>query len=245
MGLPDDGTVFELIRKSQDGDENAKSILVENNVRLVWSIVKRFSGRGAEDEDLFQIGCMGLVKAILKFDLSYDVKFSTYAVPLIMGEIKRFLRDDGLIKVSRSLKETNAKIYKMRACLNKSLGREPTLKEISDALSISNEEMIIAMESGCAPESLDHEIYSNDGSKMTLLDRVDSGKQSSGEGDIVDRIVLKDIISNLPDREKQIIFLRYYKEKTQTQIAKIMGISQVHVSRIEKKVLGELREKIV
>jgi len=237
-----ESNVLELIEKAKLGDKNAQSILVENNLGLVWSIVRRFQNRGYETDDLFQIGCIGLIKAINKFDSSFDVKFSTYAVPMIIGEIKRFIRDDGLIKVSRSLKETAGKVRITKEILSKELGREPTINEIAERLSISPEEIVMAIEAGCAPESLYSVIGEGDNSPLLLIDRINA--ESGSEIDLIDKIALRQILEKLSPREKQIIILRYFKEKTQFQIAKMLGISQVQVSRIEKKILADIRKKI-
>ena len=246
MELINDMTIHELIYKAQNGDDFAKSKIVENNIRLVWSVVKRFTGRGHENEDLFQIGCMGLVKAINKFDFSYDVKFSTYAVPLIIGEIKRFIRDDGIIKVSRSLKEMSGRAGITREIMRRELDRDPTINEIAERIGVKPEELVMAMEASNTPESLFSDITGKDGNQVFLIDRISaSGGVGGNENELVDKIVLKQVINSLPPREKQIIFLRYFKEKTQSQIAKILGVSQVHISRIEKKVLEDLRRKIV
>ena len=235
----------ELIIKVQEGVREARDELVRKNTGLIWSIVRRFQNRGCETEDLFQIGSIGLLKAIEKFDSSFKVKFSTYAVPMIMGEIKRFLRDDGIIKVSRSLKEVSNKVRIAKDKLTKEFGREPSINEVAQHLDISVEEMVMAMESMHAPESLFNTFGDDDGSSSSMLiDRIDDTKADS-ETDLVDRIALKQLIDTLGPRERQIIFLRYFQEKTQVQIAEMLGISQVQVSRIEKRILSELKEKIV
>ncbi len=234
---------LELIKKAKNGDKNAQAKLVEKNVGLVWSIVRRFQNRGYEAEDLFQIGSIGLIKAINKFDESYNVRFSTYAVPMIIGEIKRFIRDDGIIKVSRSLKETANKARLTKEMLSKELGREPSVNEIAAELDIDVDELVMAMDAGMAPESLYSTVNEGDSTPVLLIDRIDSDS-SDNEHDIIDRIALQQILDTLPSREKQIIILRYFQEKTQVQIAKMLGISQVQVSRIEKKILEEIRKKI-
>lgn len=234
--------MLDLIKKSKAGDREAQTVIVEKNIGLVWSIVKRFQNRGYDTDDLFQIGCIGLIKSIQKFDLSFDVKFSTYAVPMIIGEIKRFLRDDGIIKVSRSLKETANKVRGVKEILTNELGREPTLSEISERLDISPEDIVVAMEAGCTPESLHSTVNEGDSSAILLMDKI--GNSESCESEIVDKITLMQVLKELDERERKIIFLRYFKEKTQVQIAKILGISQVQVSRIEKKILQGLKEKI-
>lgn len=235
----------ELIFKAREGVREARDELVRKNTGLIWSIVRRFQNRGCETEDLFQIGSIGLLKAIEKFDTSFNVKFSTYAVPMIMGEIKRFLRDDGIIKVSRSLKEISNRARKVKDKLTRELDREPSINEMAQQLDISVEEMVMAMEAVHSPESLFNTFGDDDGgSNAMLIDRIDDTKADT-ETDLVDRIALKQLIDTLGPRERQIIFLRYFQEKTQVQVAELLGISQVQVSRIEKKILCDLKEKIV
>lgn len=233
---------LKLIHRAKEGDKEAQEKLVENNLGLVWSIVKKFHNRGYEADDLFQIGCIGLIKAIKKFDDNYDVRFSTYAVPMIMGEIKRFIRDDGIIKVSRSLKETANKARIVKEMLTKKLGREPTVHELADKLKIEVEDLIMALEANHAPESLYSTLHEGDNSPILLIDRIDEGTDE--ESEVINKIALKQVLDTLKPREKQIIILRYFKEKTQTQIAKMLGISQVQVSRIEKKILSQMKKKI-
>lgn len=234
---------LDLIKKAKKGDKEVQSVLVEKNIGLVWSIVKRFQNRGYEPEDIFQIGCIGLIKAINKFDDSFNVKFSTYAVPMIIGEIKRFIRDDGIIKVSRSLKELANKTRITKEIMTKELGREPSISEISNHLKIPKEEIVMALEASYTPESLYSTVGEGENSSMLLIDRIDN-ERSDNELDLVDKIDLRNVLETLKPREKQIIILRYYKEKTQSQIAKMLGISQVQVSRIEKKILEEIRKKM-
>lgn len=232
----------ELLEKAKKGDLSAQNAIVEENVGLVRSVVKRFSNRGHEVEDLFQIGCIGLIKAIQKFDLCFNVKFSTYAVPMIMGEIKRFIRDDGIIKVSRSLKELAMKAMSLQEIMRKESDREPTVKEISERLGVSPEELALALDAGMKPESL-YATPQEDGKEgKALIDRLES--RTDHEGEIVDRMLVRELLDTLGEREKKIIILRYFKQKTQSQIAQMLGISQVQVSRIEKKVLAAMREKI-
>ncbi len=232
-----------LIQKAQAGDRDARDRLVEENMGLIWSIVRRFNGRGHEMEDLFQIGSIGLIKAIDKFDFSFDVKFSTYAVPMITGEIKRFLRDDGMIKVSRSIKETALKAKNAKELWSKKFGREPSIEELSEEIGITSEELAIAMESGAEVESLYKTIYQGDGNSIFLIDKIEQCVNSSDD-DILNRLVLWDLINQLDTKEKEVIIMRYFGEKTQAQIGKIMGISQVQVSRLEKKILKEMRLKM-
>jgi len=238
-----DKNTIELIKKAKNGDKQAQSILVENNLGLVWSIVRRFQNRGYEVDDLFQIGSIGLIKAINKFDPSFEVKFSTYAVPMIIGEIKRFIRDDGIIKVSRSLKELSVKVRITKEVMSKELGREPSINEMAERLNVTPEDIVVAMEAGYSPESLYNTLGEGDNSQVMLIDKVD-GSSGMSESDLIDRIDLQQVIDTLKPRERQIIILRYFKEKTQVQIAKLLGISQVQVSRIEKKILSDIRERI-
>ena len=221
-----------LIRKSHSGDKAAREQLVKENVGLVHCVVKRFLERGAEREDLFQIGSIGLLKAIDKFDLTYNVKFSTYAVPLISGEIKRFLRDDGMIKVSRSLKEIAYKSVR---------GREPTIEELSEEVGVEREELVQAMEAGCEIESIYRPVHQKEGSEIRLLDKLE--EKEKREDKILDLIVLKELLETLDEEEKQLIFLRYFADRTQSDVGKIMGISQVQVSRSEKRIIEKLRKK--
>lgn len=234
--------ILALIGRVQQGDKEARDILVEKNMGLVRSIVKRFANRGVETEDLIQIGSIGLLKAIDKFDLSYDVKFSTYAVPMITGEIKRFLRDDGMVKVSRSLKEIAMKAYSAREELMAKEGREPGTEEIAEALGISREELVLAMESGAQVESLQKTIYESDGSDIYLEDRLPQEKNQQEA--VLNRMLLEQILGTLEARERELIYLRFFQEKTQSYIAEKMGMSQVQVSRMEKKILKRLREKL-
>ncbi len=229
-----------LIRKSHDGDKAAREQLVEENIGLIWCVVKRFCGRGTEAEDLFQIGCIGLLKAIDKFDLSYDVRFSTYAVPMISGEIKRFLRDDGMIKVSRSMKELSGRSRQVREELTGRLGREPTLEEISRELGIGREEIVQAMEAGSEVESLYRPVHQKEGSEIRLLDKIEEKEKK--EDKILDRMMLGQLLDMLNPEERKLIYLRYFEEQTQSDVGKIMGISQVQVSRLEKKILENMRK---
>lgn len=235
------GDILELIKLAQDGDEKATEIIIETNSGLIWSVVKRFLNRGYDADDLFQIGSIGLLKCIKKFDVNYEVKFSTYAVPMIMGEIKRFLRDDGLIKVSRPLKEIATKAKYMRDVLTKSNDEEPTINELAIAIDVSVEDLVLALDADKEVESLYSTVYQNDGNSVYLIDKLEL--KSDNQENIVDNIVLKDIIENLEPREREIINLRYFEDKTQSQVAKLIGVSQVQISRIEKKILAKIREK--
>lgn len=235
-----DKEVKRYIQLSQEGDENARSILVEKNIRLVWSVVQRFLNRGYDQDDLFQIGCIGLLKSIDKFDLNYDVKFSTYAVPMIIGEIQRFIRDDGTMKVSRSLKEIGNKIRRTSDELTKDLGRAPTIQEIANKLELSPEEIIHAQEATKKPQSIHETVFENDGDPITLLDQIaDTGDNW------FEKITMEQLINELDQRERLIVYLRYYKDQTQTEVANRLGISQVQVSRIEKKILEKMKEEML
>ena len=233
---------MELIGLARSGDKMARERLIKSNMGLVYSVVRRFSNRGYETEDLCQIGAIGLIKAIDKFDLNYEVRFSTYAVPMIAGEIKRFLRDDGIIKVSRSLKETAAKVAQAKERLQKQLGREPTVREISEYIRIEPEEIAMAMDAACEVESLNKTIYQGDGNPISLMDKIEERRDA--QGDVVNRLALSKVLETLGKKEREIIYYRYYLEKTQTDIAKKLGISQVQVSRLERKILNSMREKL-
>lgn len=230
------------IRAAQQGDRAARDELVCENIGLVWSVVRRFKGRGQEMEDLFQIGSIGLLKAIDKFDLKFQVCFSTYAVPLIAGEIRRFLRDDGMIKVSRSLKEQAYKAGIAREQLGMELGRDPTLEELAGRLGVDVEEVAAALESSAEIESLSRTIYQGDGGAITLMDRLEENRDSNET--LMNQLLVDQLLANLPNLEKKLLQLRYYQEKTQAQTAKELGITQVQVSRLERKILGQLRRKI-
>lgn len=238
----DHDEILKLIKLSQNGDKEAQDILVRNNVGLVSSIVKKFLSRGYEYEDLFQIGSIGLIKAIRNFDDKFDVRFSTYAVPMIMGEIKRFIRDDGIIKVSRHMKETARKIKYAKENFAKENGREATILEISKELCIASEDVVMSLESLNSMEYLYDTIHQDDGSPVLLIDKISEDKDYGS--DVVDKVAIKEVLDKLEQREKQIILLRYFRDMTQSQIANILGISQVQVSRIEKKVLDQMRKQM-
>lgn len=233
---------FGLIKKAHEGDKEARDTLIEENIGLVWSIVRRFQNRGVELEDLFQIGTIGLIKAVDKFDTGYEVCFSTYAVPMIAGEIKRYLRDDHILKISRSLKETAAKAYRLREDLEKREGREATTQEIAAQLSITPEELIEAMESYVPVESLHQIIYQGEGNEIALIDKLEEKENQSERA--VDRLFLEEVLGKLEGTERELIYQRYFQEKTQSAIAKEMGISQVQVSRLEKRVLKKMQEEL-
>ena len=244
--------VSVLIGKSQSGDKEAREVLIEKNLGLVHHIVKRFLGRGYDPEDLFQIGVIGLMKAIDKFDLKLEVRFSTYAVPMITGEIKRFL-----LKVSRTIKEDGLKVRLARQRLQSRLHREPTLQELSAEAQLDREDVILAMEAGAEVESLYSSSGQEDGSELCLADRVvaaahgcvgaSMGSSGAVENDVekdrlLDQMLLAQLLGELPERDRELIRMRYFQNKTQTEIAGILGISQVQVSRLEKKILREMRE---
>lgn len=252
--------VSVLVAKSQAGDKKAREVLIESNLGLVRHIVKRFAGRGCEMEDLFQIGVIGLIKAIDKFNLEFEVKFSTYAVPMIMGEIKRFLRDDGMIKVSRSIKENGLKVRLATERLMARLGREPAAFEVAAEAGLSIEEITIAMEAAAEVESLYKSVYQADGSEIYLVDKVAavngqaantglvacSGAASDPEKEkLLNHMMLGQLLENLPKREQELIKMRYFQDKTQSEIASCMGISQVQVSRMEKKILLRMRGEML
>jgi len=232
-----------LIERSHHGDKEAREQLVEENMGLVWSIVKRFTGRGTDMEDLFQIGAMGLIKAIDKFDTSFEVRFSTYAVPMIAGEIKRFLRDDGIVKVSRTLKENCWKIRRETEEFRHREGRDPTLEEISWLTGLPKEEIAMSLESSVEVESIYKTIPQKDGSEICLLDRMESPRE--GMQELLNRVVLEQLLDELPDTERRLIIMRYLQDKTQSEVARVLGVSQVQVSRLEKRILKQMREKLV
>ena len=233
---------IENIIEAQNGNEEAMEALVKENNGLIWSIVKRFKDRGYEAEDLYQLGAMGFIKSIYKFDLNLDYKLSTYAVPYILGEIKRFIRDDGPIKVSRSVRELLIKIKEVQKFYENKEGKELTLKEIADELQVEVEEVVYALTTSKPLESINEEVY-DENDKTTLLDKITLNIDE--ESKVVDKILLKDMLKTLSDNEKEVIILRYFKGQTQNQVAKILGVSQVQVSRLEKRILGNLRELLV
>lgn len=229
-----------LIKRVHEGDKEAREQLVEENMGLVYTVVNRFLGRGCEREDLIQIGSIGLLKAIDHFDTSYDVRFSTYAVPMITGEIRRFLRDDGMIKVSRLLKESAARAYHAREMLEKRRGVEPTMEEIAAEIGISAEELALAMEAVSDVESLSQTVYSGDGTPVLLGDRVPD-RQDHNEA-LLNRMLLGELLKLLDEEEQEIIRLRYFDDQTQVQVAARLGMTQVQVSRAEKRILKKLRD---
>lgn len=235
---------MKIIERAQNGSKEDMTKLIEDNSRLVWSIVRRFNGRGYDIEDLYRIGSIGLIKAIQRFDTSFEVRLSTYAVPYILGEIKRFIRDDGPIKISRSIKELNIKIIELQKEYLNKYGKEITLEQLAKELKTSKEDIAMALDSARPVNSIEDSQYRDNKTDKTisLIDQLSSGKDE--ENEITNRITIKKLISELKDNEKEVILLRYYKGKTQMQVAKILGITQVQVSRIERKVLDNMKRKL-
>ena len=231
------------IVEAQNGNEACMEKLIQENNGLIWSIVKRFSGRGYELEDLYQIGTIGFIKSIKRFDTSFDVRLSTYAVPYILGEIKRFIRDDGSVKVSISIKELVVKIKEIQERYIKEKGEEVSINQIAKELKTSKEEIALALDSLNPVVSIYESTSSKDEDGLNIIDRIKSQKDEAEE--IANKITIRDMISSLDDRDKKIILLRYFKNNTQSQVAKIMGISQVQVSRIEKRILDSMKQKII
>ncbi|BDG59957.1 RNA polymerase sporulation sigma factor SigF [Caldinitratiruptor microaerophilus] len=233
-----DGEIRDLIARAQRGDREARSRLVEANLKLVRSIAGRFAASGRDPEDLFQLGCIGLLKAVDRFDLHYDVRFSTYAVPMILGEIRRHLRDDGPLRVSRSLKALAQQVYRVQDDLSKELGREPTVAELAARLGVPVEEIVAALEGSRPPASIQEPIHEGDGDPIFLGDQLT-------EGDVepawLDRVALREGIRRLPEREREVLLLRYFRDKTQVEVARLLGISQVQVSRLERRALAQVR----
>lgn len=232
------------IRKAQQGDKYELERLIKQNSGLIWSIVKRFSGRGFELEDLYQIGCVGFIKSIKRFDTSFEVKLSTYTVPYILGEIKRHIRDDGTIKVSRSIKELQIKIRQIQEEYHNENKEEISVEEIAKKLKIAKEDVAIALEATKPVESIDGMAQTEKGEKgIGLIEKISTGENE--EEKITNRIALKEAIDELEPKDKQIIMLRFYKEKTQSEVAKILGVSQVQVSRIERKILNKMKTSLL
>ena len=234
--------VIELLQSAKAGDKTARETLVKENIGLVWSIVRRFGQRGYEFDDLFQIGTIGLMKAIDYFDLSYGVKFSTYACPMISGEIRRFLRDDSMIKVSRTIKDQQAKLRKAQEMYFITHGKEATPAKLSELTGIPLEEVIIALDVSVEIDSLQKVVYQGEHNEICLMDRIEDPKDESEQ--VVNQMLLRELIAKLPEMEKNIIILRYYCNQTQSQIAKRLGLSQVQVSRIEKRILNGMKKEV-
>lgn len=230
---------LELIMNAQKGNSYFREKVVEENMGLVYTVVRRFTGRGLEMEDLIQLGCIGLIKAIDKFDNSFGVKFSTYAVPMITGEIRRFLRDDGIIKISRTIKENQIAIFNCTEKLRQKNGQDPTLEEISLSTGLSPEEIVVATEAKSEVESLNKVIYRGDSGDISLEDKLEDDKNENEI--LINRLLVEQLISRLNDFEKKIIRMRYFENMTQTQVAVEIGTSQVQVSRMEKRILLKLR----
>ena len=231
---------LELIKKAQAGDEQAKETLVQENSPLIKGVIRWFKDKGVEYEDLYQLGCMGFLKSINRFDTTYNVKFSTYVVPMVVGEIKRFMRDDGAVKVSRAIKGLNIKINKFSDEFFAKHDRKATLSEIAEHFKISEQEVVLAMDSAKMPVSLYTPFDDGEEDGLTIIDRFD-GEQNE---DFVEKFALKDMIDSLDERDKKIILMRYFYDKTQSEIAKRLGVSQVQISRLENKILENLRKKL-
>lgn len=259
--------VMELLKEARAGNREARNRIVEENMGLVWSVVKRFSGRGYDQEDIFQIGCIGLIKAIDHFDMSFQVRFSTYAVPMIMGEIKRFLRDDGMIKVSRTLKENGFRVKRAAESLSQELGRNATIDEIAAATELTTEEIVLALEANSEVDSIYRTIYQSEGKDISMVDQIigikgsnigyagisgtEQGNMVNQNGalldeekeELVNHMLLYQLLEKLGEKERKLIEYRYFHDMTQTQVAKCLGISQVQVSRLEKRILKEMRKQ--
>ncbi len=235
-----DEEIGVLLAKAREGSSNAKEQIIERNLNLVRSIVHRFTGRGYEWDDLFQIGCIGLIKAIERFDPVFSVKFSTYAVPMIIGEIRRFIRDDSPVKVSRPLKELAYRVHRAQEKLQGSLGREPTIGEVAEELTLSPQEIAEALEAVQPLASLYDQTYFEDGDPLHRMDQI--GCDPGHDVAAIDNLALREILSRLPPRERLVIKLRFFEDKTQTEIARLIGLSQVQVSRIEKQALRLIKD---
>ena len=259
--------VMELLAEAHAGNMEARNQLVENNIGLVWNIVKRYTGRGYDQEDIFQIGCIGLIKAIDHFDMSYQVKFSTYAVPMINGEIKRFLRDDGMIKVSRTIKENGFKVKRAAESLSQKLGRNATIDVFASATELTAEEIVLAMEAGSEVDSIYRTIYQSEGKDISMVDQIvrasdgvigyagtssaesarlmnqGSASLDTEKEEVLNHMLLGQLLNELGEKERKLIEYRYFREMTQSQVARCLGISQVQVSRLEKKILRQMRER--
>lgn len=231
-----------LIGRAHQGDKEARDTLFEENTGLIYSVARRFLGRGVEMEDLFQIGSIGLLKAVDKFDPAFEVRFSTYAIPMILGELKRFFRDDGMIKVSRSIKENQHRVYLAREKIEKELGREPSLKEIAEMLGMPPEEVAMTLDSAAEVESLYRTVYQSEGTDISLIDKIP--EKENAEEHLLNRIFLEEILGKLESSDRKLIYMRYFQDMTQTQVAERLGVSQVQVSRMEKRILGKLRQNL-
>ena len=233
----------ELLLKAKDGDKQAREKLIEGNLRLVLSVIQRFEKRGECADDLFQVGCIGLIKAIANFDPDKQVRFSTYGVPMIAGEVRRYLRDNSAIRVSRSLRDVAYRVLQCKETMTTQLGRDPSLEEIAKALELSQEEVSEALDAVCAPVSLYDPVYSDGGDPLTVMDQVRDTKNT--EGSWMEHIALKEAFRALGDREKQILSMRFYDGKTQMEVAGLVGISQAQVSRLEKNAISAMRKRVM
>ena len=231
-----------LLLRAKDGDEDARQTLIEGNLRLVLSVIQRFDKRGENPDDLFQVGCIGLIKAIMNFDPTKQVRFSTYGVPMIAGEVRRYLRDNSAIRVSRSIRDVAYRVLQCKEQLTLQLGRDPSLEEVANALSLPQEDVAEALDAVCAPMSLYDPIYSDGTDPLTVMDQVRDTKNT--ENNWMEKIALRNAFQALPDREKQILSLRFYDGKTQMEVANLVGISQAQVSRLEKSAIGTMRKSI-
>ena len=232
----------QLLLRARDGDTDAREKLIEGNLRLVLAVIQRFDKRGESPDDLFQVGCIGLMKAIANFDPSKQVRFSTYGVPMIAGEVRRYLRDNSAIRVSRSIRDVAYRVMQTKEALQTSLGREPTIEEIAQSLELKTEVVSQALDAVCAPVSLYDPVYADGGDPLTVMDQVKDTKNT--EGNWMERIALREAFSNLGEREKQILSLRFYDGKTQMEVANLVGISQAQVSRLEKGAIGAMRKSM-
>lgn len=231
----------ELLVKSHNGDKNAREQLINGNLRLVLSVIQRFGNRGESPDDLFQVGCIGLIKAIDHFDITQGVQFSTYGVPMIIGEVRRFLRDNNSVRVSRSMRDTAYKAIQCKERLTAQHGKEPTVEEIAGQLKMKREDVVVALEAIVEPVSLYEPVFSDGGDTIYIMDQVGDG---GSDGDWLEEIAIKEAIKNLSDREKRILSLRFLSGKTQMEVAGEIGISQAQVSRLEKGALGKIKEEI-
>ena len=232
----------ELLHKAKDGDEDARQQLIEGNLRLVLSVIQRFDKRGESPDDLFQVGCIGLMKAISNFDPTKNVRFSTYGVPMIAGEVRRYLRDNSAIRVSRSIRDVAYRVLQCKEAMVTSLGREPTIEELAKTLELPQEDVAEALDAVCAPVSLYDPVFSDGGEALTVMDQVRDSKNT--EGNWMEHITLRSAFSNLGPREKQILQLRFYDGKTQMEVAGALGISQAQVSRLEKGAITAMRKSV-
>lgn len=237
----DNEEILRLVKLSQQGDQEAKKMLLEENSPLIKSLIKRFKDKGVEYDDLYQLGCMGFLKAIKNFNAEFGVKFSTYVVPMVIGEIKRFMRDDGMIKVSRALKSLNLQINKYIENFVEINQRKPSIEELAKHFKVEEQEIVMAMDSAKMPVSI-YTPIEDDGDSLSMIDRIESEEDYNVK--MIDNLAIKEIIKSLNNREKKIIMLRYYFDKTQSEIAKVLKISQVQVSRLENKILTNLRNKL-